>query len=536
MKLIFNGAAHEVTGSCHCLEACGKKMLVDFGMEQGKDIYVNEDLPFLAGEIDFVFLTHAHIDHSGMLPLLYRNGYKGPVYATNATTRLCQIMLRDSAHIQESEAEWKNRKNRRKQQPEVMPVYTLQDAEGILKQFVSCDYETIMDIAPGIRMRMKDVGHLLGSASIELWLTEGEETRKIVFSGDIGNTDQPLIKDPVPVEDADYVVMESTYGDRSHDEPGEHSEELRAVLEDTLRRGGNLVIPCFAVGRTQQILYFLRGLKVNHELPGFESVEVYVDSPLAVEATNIFAKNTEECFDAEAMELVQKGINPIMFPGLRLSVTSDESKAINADPKPKVILSASGMCDAGRIRHHLKHNLWRPECTVLFAGYQSEGCLGRTLLDGASEVKLFGETIAVRAKIARMSGISGHADREGLIRWVRNISPSPKQVFVVHGEDAVTDSFAALLRENYGMNAAAPYSGAGYDLITGEMLEEGRREFIKKNYVPKAPGKKTASLYRRLVDAGQKLIAVIRGYQEGTNKDIQQFTQEVENLCDRWKM
>lgn len=534
MKLTFNGAAHEVTGSCHCLEACGKKMLVDFGMEQGRDIYVNEELPFPMADIDFVFLTHAHIDHSGMLPYLYKNGFHGSIFATKATTQLCSILLRDSAHIQESEAEWKNRKNKRSDSEPIVPVYTIQDAEGVLTHFVSCEYETMIDVAPGIRIRMRDVGHLLGSASIEIWLTEEGETRKIVFSGDIGNTDQPLIKDPNYVEDADYVVMESTYGDRSHGVRGEYQVELEQVLRETLQKGGNLVIPCFAVGRTQEILYFLRSLKNSGRLPEFAQTEVFVDSPLAVEATNIFMVNTQECFDEEAMELVRQGINPIRFPGLRLSVSTDESRAINADPKPKVILSASGMCDAGRIRHHLKHNLWRPECTILFAGYQAEGSLGRALLDGIEEVKLFGETICVKARIARMSGISGHADREGLVRWVTHISPAPKHVFVVHGEDTVTDSFMALLQESYGLAGSAPYSGEAWDLLTGERICEGRKEYIKKDYQPEK--RKAGDVYRLLVEAGQRLISIIKKYREGANKDIRKFTEEIEKLCSKWDM
>lgn len=535
MKLTFIGAAHEVTGSCHCLEACGKKLLVDFGMEQGRDIYVNEELPFPASEVDFVMLTHAHIDHSGMLPLLYKHGFRGWVYTTEATTALCRIMLKDSAHIQETEAEWKNRKNKRSNKELVEPVYTLADAEGVLQHFVSCHYEEVLEIAPGLRIRMRDVGHLLGSASIEVWMTEGDVTKKIVFSGDIGNINQPLIKDPQYVTDADYVVMESTYGNRSHDIPGEYHEELKEVLRDTLQRGGNLVIPCFAVGRTQEILYFLRQLKVNHELPGFEPVEVYVDSPLAVEATNVFMSNVECCFDEEAMELVRQGINPIRFPGLKLSVSSEDSRAINADPKPKVILSASGMCDAGRIRHHLKHNLWRPECTVLFAGYQAEGSMGRILLDGAPSVRLFGENISVRAKIARMSGISGHADREGLIRWVRSIETPLQKVFVVHGEDLVTDHFAETLRTEFGLDAVAPYTGASFDLATGMQLASGRKEYIKKNYQP-VLDRSGSKVFRKLVDAGQKLILVIKKYKEGANKDIRQFTEEIEELCRKWDM
>ena len=302
MKLTFNGAAHEVTGSCHCLEACNKKIIVDCGMEQGRDIYVNEELPFPISQIDYVFLTHAHIDHSGMLPYLYKNGFRGSIFATKATTQLCRIMLKDSAHIQESEAEWKNRKNKRSDAEPVVPVYTIEDAENVLTYFVPCEYEKKIDIAPGIQIRMRDVGHLLGSASIEVWLTEAGHTKKIVFSGDIGNTNQPLIKDPLYVDDADYVVMESTYGNRSHDQGIsllDCKSELKQILKETLAAGGNLVIPCFAVGRTQEILYFLRQLKVDHELPEFEHTEVFVDSPLAVEATNIFMTNTQECFDEE---------------------------------------------------------------------------------------------------------------------------------------------------------------------------------------------------------------------------------------------
>ena len=535
MKLTFNGAAHEVTGSCHCLEACNKKILIDCGMEQGKDIYVNEALPFPIPQIDYVFLTHAHIDHSGMLPYLYKNGFRGSIFATKATTQLCRIMLKDSAHIQETEAEWKNRKNKRSNEEPVVPVYTIEDAENVLTYFVPCDYETIMDIAPGIRIRMRDVGHLLGSASIEVWLTEGTETKKIVFSGDIGNINQPLIKDPIYVDDADYVVMESTYGDRSHEQGivlADYQEELKTVLQQTLAAGGNLVIPCFAVGRTQEILYFLRQLKSAHVLPEFENTEVFVDSPLAIEATNIFMTNTQECFDEEAMALVHQGINPIRFPGLRLSVSAEESRAINDDPKPKVILSASGMCDAGRIRHHLKHNLWRPECTILFCGYQAEGSLGRALLGGAKSVRLFGEDICVNARIARMRGISGHADREGLVRWVTHINPKPTHVFVVHGEDTVTDTFASLLTNSYGIKATAPYSGEAWNLLTDQKVREGTKEYAKKNYQPKEG--RMSDVYRRLWEAAQRLLAIVKTYREGANKDIRRFTDDIEKLCRHW--
>ncbi len=535
MKLTFNGAAHEVTGSCHCLEACNKKILIDCGMEQGKDIYVNEELPFPISQIDYVFLTHAHIDHSGMLPYLYKNGFRGSIFATKATTQLCRIMLKDSAHIQETEAEWKNRKNKRSNEEPVVPVYTIEDAENVLTYFVPCEYEEMIDIAPGIRIRMRDVGHLLGSASIEVWLSEGMETRKIVFSGDIGNTNQPLIKDPTDVDDADYVVMESTYGDRSHEQGivlSDYQEELKTVLKETLVAGGNLVIPCFAVGRTQEILYFLRQLKTAHVLPEFEHAEVFVDSPLAVEATNIFMTNTQECFDEEAMALVHQGINPIRFPGLRLSVSAEESRAINDDPKPKVILSASGMCDAGRIRHHLKHNLWRPECTILFCGYQAEGSLGRVLLGGAKSVRLFGEDICVKARITRMKGISGHADREGLVRWVTHMNPKPTHVFVVHGEDTVTDSFASLLTNSYGIKATAPYTGEAWNLLSDQKIREGTKEYVKKDYQPREG--KMSDVYRRLWEAAQRLLGIVKTYREGANKDIRRFTDDIEKLCRHW--
>ena len=356
MKLTFIGAAHEVTGSCYYLEAAGKKFIVDCGMEQGPDQYENQDLPVAMPDVDFALLTHAHIDHSGNFPLAYAKGFRGPIYATSATCDLCDIMLRDSAHIQMFEAEWRNRKGRRNGQPEFVPAYTMEDALGAIQLFAECEYNKVIELAEGIRVRFVDAGHLLGSASIELWISEDGEERKIVFSGDIGNLDQPLIKDPTYIESADYVVMESTYGDRSHGEKPQYVEELTKVL---------------------RMLYFLRKIKEDNLLPEFPGFEVFVDSPLAVQATSIFKEHYTECYDEEAMELIEKGINPITFHGLRLSITSDESRAINFDDKPKVILSASGMCDAGRIKHHLKHNLWRKESTILFVGYQAVGTLGR---------------------------------------------------------------------------------------------------------------------------------------------------------------
>ena len=352
MKLMFIGADHEVTGSCHYVEACGKRFLVDYGMEQGKNVYENAELPVNPSEIDFVLLTHAHIDHSGLLPLLYANGFRGSVIATKATKDLCDIMLRDSAHIQEFEAEWKNRKARRSGKPEEPPLYTMDDAVSVMEQFKGCQYNEKLEVSRGISVRFTDIGHLLGSASIEVWLTEADTQKKIVFSGDIGNNNQPLIKDPHYTESADYVVMESTYGDRFHESHPDYVGELAGLIQKTFDRGGNVVIPSFAVGRTQELLYYIRQIKEERRVKNHGDFAVYVDSPLAVEATNVFQENIHDTFDEDAMALINQGINPITFSNLKLSITSNDSKAINFDEERKVIISASGMCEAGRIRHH----------------------------------------------------------------------------------------------------------------------------------------------------------------------------------------
>ena len=541
MKLVFIGADRQVTGSCHYVEACGKHLLVDYGMEQGANAFVSADLPVEAAQIDYVLLTHAHVDHSGMLPFLYARGFRGRIYATEATVDLCSIMLRDCAHIQQQEAEWKGRKAKRHSgiEPEE-PIYTMEDADGAIRRLVPCSYEEKVTIyesegKPGgagsgsISIRFTDIGHLLGSASIEVWLEEDGEHRKLVFSGDIGNKDQPLIKDPKKTEEADYVIMESTYGDRLHSEERvDYVKELTRVLQETFDRGGNVVIPSFAVGRTQEMLYFLRKIKEDDLIKGHPDFPVYVDSPLAVEATGIFHKNIYRCFDEEAMALVRQGINPISFPGLNLTITSDESKAINFDDTPKVILSASGMCEAGRVRHHLKHNLWRPECTVLFVGYQAVGTLGRHLLEGAQEVRLFGETIEVRAKIDRIIGLSGHADKAGLLEWVEGFAQKPRKVFVVHGEDSVCSRFVDCLEKEHGFSAYAPYSGTRFDLLSGEVEYEA---------VPVPVKKKTrivSDVFARLLAAGQRLLVVIQHNEGGPNKELARFADQINSLCDKW--
>lgn len=529
MRLIFIGADHEVTGSCHVLEVCGRYILVDCGMEQGTDEFETAELPMNIADIDYVLLTHAHIDHSGMLPLLYARGFRGDVIATPATVDLCDIMLKDSAHIQMTEAEWKNRKGQRAGKEPVAPIYDMNDAEGVLEHFVSCDYDKVMDLCEGVKVKFSDAGHLLGSASIEVWINEDGEERKIVFSGDIGNLNRPIIKDPSYINDADYVVMESTYGDRYHNADVDYVSELAGICQRTFDRGGNVVIPAFAVGRTQEMLYYFRKIKEEGLVKG-HSFEVYVDSPLAVEATQIFNENIAECFDEEAMELVRNGINPLRFPGLTLSVTSNDSIAINSDNKPKVIISASGMCEAGRIRHHLKHNLWRKECTIVFVGYQANGTLGRILLEGASEVKLFGEPIEVMAEIVKLEGVSGHADKAGLIKWITSFDNRLKQVFVVHGEDEVSTGFAKCLCDEYGLNASAPYSGAEFDMISGRFVKEGERILKAKKPVQR----KANDVFERLLAAGRRLLTVIKHNEGGANKDLAKFADQINSMCDKW--
>ena len=533
MKITFIGATHEVTGSCYYLEAAGKKFLVDCGMEQGPDYYENKDIPVPPGELDFVLLTHAHMDHSGNLPAIYAKGFKGPVYATEATCNLCDIMLRDSAHIQMFEAEWRNRKAKRQGKPEFVPAYTMEDALGVIRNFVGCPYETGIILGEGLRVKFIDAGHLLGSSSIEVNICEAGVEKTIVFSGDIGNKNQPLIKDPAYFRKADYVVMESTYGDRSHGERPDYVRLLADVIQETFDRGGNVVIPSFAVGRTQEMLYFIRQIKAEGLIHGHDNFKVFVDSPLANEATNIFGIHKYDCFDDEALELIRKGINPLSFPGLKISVTSEDSKAINFDDDCKVIISASGMCDAGRIKHHLKHNLWREDSTILFVGYQAVGTPGRALLEGTQEIKLFGEPVHVAAKICRMPGISGHADVNGLVDWIKAFEVKPQKVFVTHGEDTVTGLFAARLRDEMNYDAYAPFSGTEFDLAEGEFLYEAEGVKIQK---PAALQKasKAAKVYEKLLALGYRLLSVIRKNEGCANKDLEKFSRDVQSLCDKW--
>ncbi|MBR6361121.1 MAG: MBL fold metallo-hydrolase [Clostridia bacterium] len=531
MRVMFIGANHEVTGSCTLIEACGKKILVDCGMEQGPDIYENCELPVVPGEIDAVCLTHAHIDHSGKIPNMVANGFSGKIHMTEATGKLCSIMLRDSAHIQEFEAQWRNRKAKRSGEDQYTPLYTPEDVEKTVRLFVTHNYEDTVRLFDGIKISFFDAGHLLGSSNILFEITEDGVTKTILFSGDVGNLNRPLIKNPQTPPHADYVVCESTYGDRTHGAAPDYVGQLAQVIDETLSGGGNLVIPAFAVGRTQELLYLIRVIKEKNLCPDCGNFPVYVDSPLAIEATNIYSSEVAEYFDDETVSLLEKGINPISFPNLRVAISSEESTAINNNPEPKVIISASGMCEAGRIRHHLKHNLWRRECAVLFCGFQCEGTLGRRLIDGAAMVKLFGDNITVRARIYNLNGFSGHADRNMLLQWLREVDA--KQIFINHGEDAVSTEFALTCESELNTPAIAPYSGDVYDLASGECIEKARivRAEGKKDFATK----RAKDVFDRLLSAVARLKRVTESLKGSSNKELAKFTDQINNLCDKYE-
>ena len=526
MKLSFYGADQCVTGSCHCLEVNGKRILVDCGLQQGRDETGNQELPFTPNTIDYVLVTHAHIDHTGRLPLLVRQGFCGQIWTTRLTARLMDIMLVDSAHIQQSDAEYLNRKNQRAGRPQVEPLYTVEDAERVRGYVHTRKYGDTFQLCDGVQVTFSDAGHLLGSASITVEATENGVTKTIVFSGDIGNLNQPIIRDPVLLTRGDYVVMESTYGDRDHAEVWSYTSELAKVIDRTLGRGGNVVIPAFAVGRTQELLYFLRRIKQEHLVHSVKDFPVYIDSPLASKATTIFCGDLQGYLDDEALALVKDGTDMFSFPGLRLTESLEESKQLNMDPTPKVIISASGMCDAGRVRHHLKHNLWREECTVVFVGFQAPGTLGRSLLDGTESVKLFGEDVTVQAEIVNFKGLSSHADRTHLLEWAKSFE-HPTHFFVVHGDREVAPYFADSL-ERLGYSAHAPQYTEVYDLIENRRLEWG--------YLPERKATvKISAAYQRLASIGKLLQEVILRSKGRTNKDLARFADQLKQLIDKWE-
>ena len=493
MKVTFLGATKTVTGSNFLVEGAGKKFLVDCGMYQGSaaDEFENEE-PFLfnVNEIDFMLLTHAHIDHSGRIPKLYNEGYRNQVIATKATCDLCSIMLPDSGHIQEMEVEWKNRKRERKGEEPLPPLYTASDAAKCLEIFRPVQYDEIIDIDENIKVRFNDAGHMLGSAIIEVWVTENGKTEKIVFTGDLGNNDIPLLSPPTMIENADYLVMESTYGNRLHMRNDDKAKIFLDVVYETLEKGGTVVIPSFAVGRTQEILYELNRIKEDEHDEEFYkkykrlmSVPVYVDSPLAISATEVFKENMN-LFNEETQKIINEGDNPLEFSGLKFTRTADESKALNASQESSIIISASGMCEVGRIKHHLKHHLWEPNSTILFVGYQAPGTLGRRLVDGEKKVKIFGEEIAVNARIEYIEGYSGHADQEWLMNFVYSFTYHPKHIFLVHGEPEGQIVLKQKLEENTNIPITIPDFGESYELnenidMVGKVNDTAKERYLR---------------------------------------------------------
>lgn len=473
MKITFLGATKIVTGSNFLVEAAGKKFLVDCGLYQGKAELEEQnyrEFDYNPAEIDFMLLTHAHIDHSGRIPKLYNDGFKGPIYAHKATCDLCQIMLPDSGHIQEMEAEWKNKKRIRKGQQTRGPLYTAEDALKCMEIFVPVKYDEIIQVSENIYVRFNDAGHMLGSSTIEIWAKEDGKETKAVFSGDLGNNDIPLLSEPTMIDNCDYLVMESTYGSRLHIRNDQKAELFLKIVSETIDNGGTVVIPSFAVGRTQEILYEINKIKENRhdeeflrEYRTLMKVPVYVDSPLAISATQVFKENMD-LFEDEVKEEMERGNNPLEFPGLKFTQTVDESKALNESNEPSIIISASGMCDVGRIKHHLKHNIWNPKSTILFVGYQAPGTLGYEIVNGAKKVTIFGEEFAVNARIEYIEGYSGHADQEWLMNFVYSFYNKPKHIFLVHGEEESQEVLRNKILENTGIGVTIPEYGETYQL------------------------------------------------------------------------
>lgn len=481
MNLKFYGAAGCVTGSCHILTVNNKTILLDCGLYQGKDEKErgNDAFNFSPSKIDYVILSHAHIDHSGRIPLLYKQGFKGEIICTQGTMDLCSVMLSDSGHIHEMEVEWKNRKRIRQGLPKIEPLYTVQDAEASMFLFRGKQYDEIINVTQGLSIRFRDAGHLLGSAMTELFVKEeGKEEIKLVYSGDVGNKNIPIIKDPTYIEEADYVIMETTYGNREHINIKDELEQFADIIKNTLKRGGNVIIPSFAVGRAQEVLYTLNSYIEKKIL---KNITVYVDSPLASNSTSIFNKYTDY-YDDEAKAIIRGGRNPLNFEGLIFTKSAEESAQINKIQSGAIVISASGMCEAGRIKHHLKHNLWRKECSIVFVGYQAEGTLGRSIIDGAKKVKIFGEDIAVNAQIHNLHGLSGHADRNGLLEWAMGFKNKPQEILLVHGDKEAQISFKELL-ESKGLKCRIMKLDDSYDVekTKGLEIENDNIDKVQKN-------------------------------------------------------
>ena len=518
MKVKFCGASIGVTGSCHLISTENHKVLLNCGQFQGgkeMDKMNEEEFPFHPSEIECVILSHAHIDHCGRIPLLVKRGFKGPIYCTDATADLLDVMLKDSAYIHEKDAEWQTRKNLRTGKPPVDPLYTIQDSEAALRLVKPILYDQLVELNPDMKIVFNDAGHILGSAITELWITEGDKTSKLVFSGDLGVENRPILRDPVKIKKADFLIMETTYGNRLHPENSTSIDELIHITLKTIKRGGSVIIPSFAVGRTQELIYQFNMFYEHHPeyADTLGKVYVYIDSPMATTATEVFKKNAQ-VFDEETKAYIMSGDHPLDFPNLKFTRNTADSQMLNEEKSPKIIISASGMCEAGRIRHHLKHNLWDSRNSIVFVGYQAEGTLGRMLVEGAKEVKLFGEPIMVGAEIYNLEGFSGHADQKGLLDWLGGFQKEPKHIFLVHGETQSKIDFAAKVKEVFGYEPIVVNGNTEYELETGEVLsrEEVLREALDQEDVEK--------LKDKLATLKSELDTVISSTEDVVSKQI----------------
>ena len=495
MKIRFLGASTSVTGSCHLVTTENHKFLLDCGQFQGSDEMEElnrKEFDFDPAEIDFLLLSHAHIDHCGRIPLLVKRGFKGPIYCSDATADLLDIMLKDSASIHEREAEWKNRKNLRAGRPLVEPLYTLNDVVESLKQVKPVLFNQLLALDGDVKAVFNDAGHVLGSSIIELFITENNDVSKIVYSGDLGMKGRPILRDPTIIKKADYVIMETTYGNRVHEKNSTSIKSLIDIVLKTTKRGGTVVIPSFAVGRTQELIYEFNRFYEEHSeyKDDLKDIMVYIDSPMATSATEIFRRNAQ-AFDDETKDYILRGDHPLDFKNLKFTRSTEESIALNFDTRPKIIISSSGMCEAGRIKHHLKHNLWNPKSSIVFVGYQAVGTLGRSLVDGAKKVTIFGEKINVEAEIYNLEGFSGHADRDGLLDWLSGFRVKPKEIFLVHGEEDSKRAFAKTAKDALGYDCTVVEGDTEFTLTKDRVVtvDEIKKEMVSPENLMKIKDK-----------------------------------------------
>ncbi len=540
MKIKFLGAALSVTGSCHLVTTDHCKFLLDCGLFQGSEALEElnyQEFDFNPAEIDFLLLSHAHVDHCGRIPLLVKQGFKGSIYCTGATAEIADIMLQDSGNIHEMDAKWTNKRIARSGQRQVHPLYTQEDAARCSQYFFPVAYGQTFEINPQIKIRLNEAGHILGAAIIEIWVDDDGKSTKLVYSGDIGAVNQRMLNDPALIETADYLIMETTYGDRTHETQQESGKRFLDIIFKTVARGGTVVVPAFALGRTQDLIHELELFYENHELHQNEldKIKVYVDSPLATDATEIFRKNAHY-FNDKIKERIKKGDELFYFRNLNFTKSIDQSKALNDNAAPKVIISSSGMADAGRVQHHLKHYLWKPKSSIVFAGYQAEGTTGRAIISGEKYVRILRERIRVNAEIYFLEGFSAHADKNDLLKWLSGFKEKPKKIFLVHGEEEAKKSFAKTAKSILGFDCTVVEDVSEYRLDDEAVIMDGIKSRIDvKNQINKLKdnlGDIHDELDSLLAIPGIKIKEV---FPVEKVDDISALTRDLEKTCEKLK-